>query len=183
MTATTVNRIAEVLEALEIGADNPGAFDGAWFPTHGERVVSLNPATGEPIAAVHLATEGDYERVAAASVKAFGDGKREHEVRHRERHPSRAPELRQGHVHEALGVACERNHQVLHVAIALDRRVHPERMPVARHDDEILLVENPLVKAGRDLFEGYDGDVHLPGLEVGEGRAPSALQRRLARRG
>lgn len=71
MTVTTANGVAEVLAALEIGDDNPGAFDGTWFETHGERVVSLNPATGEPIAAVRLATAEDYERVAAASVRAF----------------------------------------------------------------------------------------------------------------
>ncbi|HEX4966682.1 MAG TPA: aldehyde dehydrogenase family protein, partial [Thermoanaerobaculia bacterium] len=42
-----------------------------WIHTHGERVESLNPATGEPLAAVRLATAEDYERVAAASVRAF----------------------------------------------------------------------------------------------------------------
>ncbi|HEV7672875.1 MAG TPA: aldehyde dehydrogenase family protein [Thermoanaerobaculia bacterium] len=71
MTVTTANRVDEVLEALGIGPENPGAFDGSWIETHGERVVSLNPATGEPIAAVRLATAEDYERVAAASVRAF----------------------------------------------------------------------------------------------------------------
>ncbi|MGE5233193.1 MAG: aldehyde dehydrogenase family protein, partial [Acidobacteriota bacterium] len=39
--------------------------------THGERVQSLNPATGEPIAAVRFAAAEDYERVAAAAQKAF----------------------------------------------------------------------------------------------------------------
>jgi len=34
-------------------------------------VESLNPATGEPLAAVRLATAADYERVARASVAAF----------------------------------------------------------------------------------------------------------------
>src|SRR5215510_15684 len=71
MTATLANRVDEVLEALGIEPENPGAFDGSWIETHGERVVSLNPATGEPIAAVRLATAEDYERVAAASVRAF----------------------------------------------------------------------------------------------------------------
>jgi aldehyde dehydrogenase (NAD+) len=71
MTVTTANRVDEVLEALGIKPENPGAFDGSWIETHGERVVSLNPATGEPIAAVRLATAEDYERVAAASVRAF----------------------------------------------------------------------------------------------------------------
>src|SRR5262249_16557495 len=60
-----------ILDTLGLEAENPGAFDGSWIRTSGERVDSLNPATGEPIAAVRLATGADYERVAAASVEAF----------------------------------------------------------------------------------------------------------------
>jgi len=60
-----------ILSALDLEAENPGAFDGQWLPTSGERVESLNPATGEPIAAVNLATAADYERTARAAVEAF----------------------------------------------------------------------------------------------------------------
>ena len=67
----TENSVAGLLKALGIEAENPGAFDGAWIPTHGERIESLNPATGEPIAAVRMATAEEYERVAAATVEAF----------------------------------------------------------------------------------------------------------------
>src|SRR5690348_272855 len=67
LTATT----HETLAALGLEAENPGAFDGEWIETRGERVESLNPATGEPLAAVRLATAEDYERVARASVAAF----------------------------------------------------------------------------------------------------------------
>ncbi|HSS79437.1 MAG TPA: aldehyde dehydrogenase family protein [Thermoanaerobaculia bacterium] len=71
MTIDTLNHLSTVLDALCVEAENPGAFDGDWIQTHGERVESLNPATGEPLAAVRLATAEDYERVAAASVRAF----------------------------------------------------------------------------------------------------------------
>jgi aldehyde dehydrogenase (NAD+) len=66
-----LNDTAHILAALGLEAENHGAFDGTWIRTHGERVESLNPATGEPIAAVRLATAEDYERVAAVSAEAF----------------------------------------------------------------------------------------------------------------
>ena len=71
MTVDTLSNVSTTLDALGVAAENPGAFDGAWIATHGERVESLNPATGEPLAAVRLATGEDYERVAAASIRAF----------------------------------------------------------------------------------------------------------------
>jgi aldehyde dehydrogenase (NAD+) len=71
MTVDTLTHVSRVLEALGVEAENPGAFDGDWIHTHGERVESLNPATAEPLAAVRLATAGDYERVAATAVRAF----------------------------------------------------------------------------------------------------------------
>ncbi|HEX7180866.1 MAG TPA: aldehyde dehydrogenase family protein [Thermoanaerobaculia bacterium] len=71
MTVDTMTNVSRILDALGIEAENPGAFDGEWIETHGERVESLNPATGEPIAAVRLATADDYERVAAVSLEAF----------------------------------------------------------------------------------------------------------------
>ncbi len=61
----------DALQSLGLAAENPGAFAGSWIDTTGERIESLNPATGEPIAAVRLASLGEYERVAAASVEAF----------------------------------------------------------------------------------------------------------------
>jgi aldehyde dehydrogenase (NAD+) len=71
MTVDTLSNVSTILDALGVAAENPGAFDGAWIQTHGERVESLNPATGEPLAAVRLATGDDYERVATASIRAF----------------------------------------------------------------------------------------------------------------
>ncbi len=71
MTVATESQVERLLADLELTDDNPGAFDGAWIDTRGERVVSLNPATGEPIASVRQATAADYERVAAAAHQAF----------------------------------------------------------------------------------------------------------------
>jgi aldehyde dehydrogenase (NAD+) len=71
MTVDTESTVSRILDSLGIEAENPGAFDGQWIATHGERVDSLNPATGEPIAAVRMATAEDYERVAAVSLEAF----------------------------------------------------------------------------------------------------------------
>jgi aldehyde dehydrogenase (NAD+) len=70
-TVSSTSNVLRVLDALGVEPENPGAFDGEWFQTHGERVESLNPATGEPIAAVRLATAADYERVAAVTLEAF----------------------------------------------------------------------------------------------------------------
>jgi aldehyde dehydrogenase (NAD+) len=71
MPTDTLSPASTILDALGIEAENHGAFDGDWIHTHGERVESLNPATGEPLGAVRLATAEDYERVAASSVRAF----------------------------------------------------------------------------------------------------------------
>ena len=71
MTLATESSLSSILDSLGVDAENPGAFAGEWIETHGERVESLNPATGEPLAAVRLATAGDYERVAAVSLEAF----------------------------------------------------------------------------------------------------------------
>jgi aldehyde dehydrogenase (NAD+) len=71
MTVHTESSVSQTLAALGLEAENPGAFDGTWIQTHGERVESLNPATGEPLAAVRLANAEDYERVASVSQAAF----------------------------------------------------------------------------------------------------------------
>src|SRR3954451_20157 len=71
MPVTTLSNVLSPLAALGIEPENPGAFDGAWIETSGKRVESINPATGEALAAVRMATAADYERVAAASVRAF----------------------------------------------------------------------------------------------------------------
>jgi L-aminoadipate-semialdehyde dehydrogenase len=71
MTVAIESSVASLLDTLGLAAENPGACAGDWIATSGERVESLNPSTGEPLAAVRLATAAEYERVAAASVDAF----------------------------------------------------------------------------------------------------------------
>jgi len=68
---STVVSAGAVLERLGIRSVNPGASAGRWLDTKGAEIVSANPATGEPLAAVRQATAADYETVIAAAQKAF----------------------------------------------------------------------------------------------------------------
>ena len=61
----------DFLEQLGIAAENPGAYDGEWFDGGGGLLVSENPATGKPIAAVREATAADYGRISKAADQAF----------------------------------------------------------------------------------------------------------------
>ena len=72
MTVETRSTItADTLAALGLEEENSGVFGGQWLPGHGRRVESVNPATGEPIAALRMAAREDYERVAEVAVEAF----------------------------------------------------------------------------------------------------------------
>ncbi|HEX2252199.1 MAG TPA: aldehyde dehydrogenase family protein [Thermoanaerobaculia bacterium] len=71
MPPVTASDTRALLEALGIEDENPGAFAGSWIATTGERLESIDPASGEPIAAVTMASESDYERLAATTVEAF----------------------------------------------------------------------------------------------------------------
>ncbi len=71
MTVHTDASTSELLASLGLVEENSGAFDGAWIQTHGERHESLDPSTGEPIAAVRFASVEDYECVAQSSSRAF----------------------------------------------------------------------------------------------------------------
>ena len=69
-----MNSPLEVMTELGLGAVNPGASTGAgWWSSisAADRLDSVNPATGEVIARVVPATEGDYERVVADAQRAF----------------------------------------------------------------------------------------------------------------
>ncbi|HET9766623.1 MAG TPA: aldehyde dehydrogenase family protein, partial [Thermoanaerobaculia bacterium] len=63
--------VPELLASLGLERENPGAFAGAWLPTSGALVESINPATGEPIAGVRMAGPDDYQRCAERTVEAF----------------------------------------------------------------------------------------------------------------
>lgn len=67
-------KAAAILQKLHIQDVNPGACTGpgSWLEDPaGERLVSYNPATGEPIAAVIQPTPAIYEQVMASAVSAF----------------------------------------------------------------------------------------------------------------
>jgi aldehyde dehydrogenase (NAD+) len=63
--------VPRLLERLGLSAVNPGASTGKWIETHGHELVSVNPATGEPIASVRTATLADYEQVVREAAAAF----------------------------------------------------------------------------------------------------------------
>jgi aldehyde dehydrogenase (NAD+) len=61
----------EIFDALGIEPHNSGVFAGEWLEATGETVDVINPATGEPIATVTMASRDDYEKVVASSVETF----------------------------------------------------------------------------------------------------------------
>ena len=67
-----------LLDKLRLSDLNAGASSGAgiggdagWLPCTGDRLVSLNPATGDPIAAVTMAAPAECDRVIGAASCAF----------------------------------------------------------------------------------------------------------------
>ena len=72
MTLETLpDQTARLLASLGIERENPGAFAGSWLPTRGALLESINPATGEPIAAVRQAGSDEYNRCAQVTQEAF----------------------------------------------------------------------------------------------------------------
>jgi aldehyde dehydrogenase (NAD+) len=62
----------EFLRELGIEEINSGAYGDDWIPRpSGGELVSYNPSTGEPIAKVLMAGEGDYEAVFQAAQRSF----------------------------------------------------------------------------------------------------------------
>jgi aldehyde dehydrogenase (NAD+) len=63
----------EVLGRLGIKPGNSGVYGGRWFEKPGgEEFVSLNPATGQPLARVAGANRASYEQVIESAALAFG---------------------------------------------------------------------------------------------------------------
>jgi aldehyde dehydrogenase (NAD+) len=62
----------DILKELGLSEVNSGVFTGEWTsePAGGE-IVSVNPATGEPIARVLMAGKADYERAVESAQRAF----------------------------------------------------------------------------------------------------------------
>jgi len=72
MTETETNKIAQVLEALEIEPLNSGACGGEWLaaPSGGE-MDSFNPSDGSVIAKIQLAGPREYDQVVRQAAAAF----------------------------------------------------------------------------------------------------------------
>ncbi len=72
MTETEINRIAEVLEVLEIEPLNSGACGGEWLAAlSGGEIESLNPSDGSAIAKIQLAGPREFDQVVRQAVAAF----------------------------------------------------------------------------------------------------------------
>ena len=62
----------EVLTRLGLQESNSGVCGAAgWLPAGGEEIVSVNPATGKPLASVRGGSRADYETIAAGAAAAF----------------------------------------------------------------------------------------------------------------
>jgi aldehyde dehydrogenase (NAD+) len=107
MTVTSPSSISSALTRLGLAEENPGAFAGEWFEPSGKVVHSLNPATGEPIAAVHEVSNADYERVAEVTAGAFDAWKR-------------WPAPRRGEVVRQLGEALRQHKEDLGLLVTLE---------------------------------------------------------------
>jgi aldehyde dehydrogenase (NAD+) len=70
-----VTRTQTILDKLHIKSQNPGSSvsHDRWIDDgQGDTVTSLDPATGEPIAAVHTASDATCAQVIAGAAEAFG---------------------------------------------------------------------------------------------------------------
>ncbi len=107
MTVDTTTSTEALFRRLGIEAENPGAFDGSWIETSGERFESINPATGEPLAAFKMASEDDYERVARTATRAFEEWRR-------------WPAPKRGDVIRQLGLELRRHKEDLGALVTLE---------------------------------------------------------------
>jgi len=62
---------ATVLSSLGLSNSNSGVFAGGWREAGGDTIDIENPATGDTIASVTLASDADYEGVVASSASTF----------------------------------------------------------------------------------------------------------------
>lgn len=61
----------DILSRLGVSAVNPGAFGTDWLKCQGPELVSINPATGQPLARIVTATRAEYESVIQAASDCF----------------------------------------------------------------------------------------------------------------
>jgi aldehyde dehydrogenase (NAD+) len=60
-----------ILQSMGIEPLNSGVFAGEWLTATGETIDVTNPATGQPIAQVTMASTDDYEKVVESSAETF----------------------------------------------------------------------------------------------------------------
>ena len=61
----------QILRALGLKDENPGAFAAGWIGTGGEILTSYDPSTGQAIASVRQATVDDYEHIVGNAADVF----------------------------------------------------------------------------------------------------------------
>ncbi|MEM9487502.1 MAG: aldehyde dehydrogenase family protein [Myxococcota bacterium] len=64
-------RQADILQRLDVGADNAGGCVGTWLDTTGAIIESINPTTGAVIARVRGCARADYGAVVGAASRRF----------------------------------------------------------------------------------------------------------------
>ena len=60
-----------LLDRLGISSVNSGVYADGWIQPDGDQIVSINPTTGEPIAAVQTAGRADYDNVVGQAQASF----------------------------------------------------------------------------------------------------------------
>src|SRR3954454_10330174 len=98
----------QVLTRLGLSPVNSGACGRAWLasPT-GQTLASCNPATGETIARVMMASAEDYDRVARDAVSAFSTWRA-------------VPAPRRGEVVRKIGLALREHKEALGRLVTLE---------------------------------------------------------------
>ena len=60
-----------ILQRLGLTAPIHGVYAGEWRQATGDELASVNPATGETIGTLTMATSAEYDLVAARAVETF----------------------------------------------------------------------------------------------------------------
>ena len=97
----------DIFQVFGIEPKNPGTFALDWLAGSGTWLVSENPATGEPLAAVEQASAGTYEQVARTAAQAFTSWRR-------------VPAPRRGELVRALGDELRAHKEPLARLVALE---------------------------------------------------------------
>lgn len=63
--------VSQTFEELGLTGENKGACTSSWLETSGQRLTSFNPTTGQGLADIICATEGDYDKIIEHTHKTF----------------------------------------------------------------------------------------------------------------